>query len=231
MGFNSTTENVAETGHFVNVAVEDARVSEGRAVGKRAMDIAIAICGLTFTSPLILIIAILVKLQDDGPAFFSQDRYGLGGKTFKCFKLRSMVSDAQERLDELLANDPAAQEEWEKTQKLRNDPRITPLGHFIRKTSIDELPQLFNVLKGEMSIVGPRPIIQSEIAKYGAHYEDYCSVRPGITGLWQVEGRSNTTYEERVQLDAKYARTNTLFGDVMIVLKTIPAVLFSRGAV
>lgn len=231
MGFNSTTENMAETSHFVNAALEDARISEGGAIGKRVMDILIAVGGLIITFPLMLIIAILIKLQDDGPALFSQERYGLNGKTFECFKLRSMVPNAQDRLDELLESDPAAREEWQNSQKLRNDPRITPLGHFIRKTSLDELPQLFNVLTGEMSIVGPRPIIQSEIAKYGPHYEDYCSIRPGITGLWQVEGRSNTTYEERVQLDAKYARTHTFFGDVMIILKTIPAVLFSRGAV
>ena len=127
-------------------------------------------------------------------------------------------------------SNPAARAEWEETQKFVNDPRITPLGHFIRKTSIDELPQLWNILRGDMSLVGPRPIVENEIAKYGEFYRDYCAVRPGLTGLWQVEGRSNTTYEERVQLDVKYTRTRTFTGDFMIMLRTVPAVLLSRGA-
>ena len=130
----------------------------------------------------------------------------------------------------MLFRSPDARIEWDQTQKLTHDPRITPLGRFIRKTSIDELPQLFNILKGEMSIVGPRPIVENEITKYGEFYRDYCSVRPGLTGLWQVEGRSDTTYEQRVQLDVKYATTRNFTGDIMIMLRTVPAVLLSRGA-
>jgi lipopolysaccharide/colanic/teichoic acid biosynthesis glycosyltransferase len=141
-----------------------------------------------------------------------------------------MVSNADQRLQEILEQDPEARAEWEQTQKLTHDPRITPLGRFIRKTSIDELPQLVNILRGEMSLVGPRPIVENEIAKYGEFYRDYCAVRPGLTGLWQVEGRSDTSYEERVQLDVKYARTRNFSGDFMIMLRTVPAVLMSRGA-
>lgn len=194
------------------------------------MDIVIASVALVFVFPLLLVVGILIRLQDGGRAVYAQKRYGRNGRTFMCFKLRSMVANADERLQEILATDPAARAEWEQTQKFVNDPRITPLGHFIRKTSIDELPQLLNILRGEMSLVGPRPIVENEIAKYGESYRDYCAVRPGLTGLWQVEGRSNTSYEERVQLDVKYTRTRTFIGDIMIMLRTVPAVLMSRGA-
>lgn len=203
---------------------------EDKSGAKRILDIIIASVALIFVLPLLLIVALFIRLQDGGPALYAQKRYGREGKTFRCFKLRSMVMDSDKRLQEILASDPAAREEWDRTQKLTNDPRITPLGQFIRKTSIDELPQLINVLRGEMSLVGPRPIVENEITKYGEYYRDYCAVRPGLTGLWQVEGRSDTTYEERVQLDAKYARTHNLTGDIVIMLRTVPAVLFSRGA-
>ena len=197
---------------------------------KRFLDIVLASMALAFVFPLLLLVALLIRLQDGGRAMYAQRRFGRNGQTFMCYKLRSMVMDADARLQEILQTDPNARAEWEHTQKLTHDPRITPLGHFIRKTSIDELPQLINVLRGEMSLVGPRPIVESEINKYGEHYRDYCAVRPGITGLWQVEGRSNTTYEERVQLDVKYAHSRNFLGDIMIMLRTVPAVLFSRGA-
>nr|WP_321362381.1 sugar transferase [uncultured Hyphomonas sp.] len=194
------------------------------------MDIVIASLALVLVAPLLLVVAILIRFQDGGRAVYAQKRHGRNGRTFKCYKLRSMVANADERLQEILATDDAARAEWEETQKFVNDPRITPLGHFIRKTSIDELPQLWNILCGDMSLVGPRPIVENEIAKYGEFYRDYCAVRPGLTGLWQVEGRSDTTYEERVQLDVKYARTRSFTGDFVIMLRTVPAVLFSRGA-
>lgn len=197
---------------------------------KRFLDIAVASVALVFLLPLLLAVGILIRLQDGGRALYVQKRYGRNGRTFSCYKLRSMVLDFDARLQELLQSNPEARREWEATQKLTNDPRITPLGQFIRKTSIDELPQLINILRGEMSIVGPRPIVENEINKYGEFYRDYCAVRPGLTGLWQVEGRSNTTYEERVQLDVKYSRTRNFKGDVVIMLRTVPAVLFSRGA-
>ena len=141
-----------------------------------------------------------------------------------------MVPDAREQLEFLLATDPSARAEWDETQKLTNDPRITALGNFIRKTSIDELPQLYNVLRGDMSLVGPRPIVESEIVRYGDSFRHYCSVRPGITGLWQVSGRSDTTYPERVATDVEYVRSRSFWGDIKIMFMTIPAVLISKGA-
>lgn len=197
---------------------------------KRALDVAVASLALLFVAPLLLIIAALVRLQDGQAAIFSHTRYGQNGRTFKCLKIRSMVPDAAERLQELLERDPDAKREWELTQKLTHDPRITPLGQFIRATSIDELPQLINVLKGDMSLVGPRPISLSERSKYGENFADYCSVRPGITGLWQVSGRSNVSYPERVRMDTAYALNRSFWGDIVIMLKTIPAVLKSDGA-
>ena len=219
----------AETAAYTSARL-DREDSYTSANAKRAVDIVIAATALVFLSPLLLLTALAIRLQDGGRAVFWQKRYGLNGRTFNCLKLRSMVLNANERLTEILANDPVARAEWEATQKLTNDPRITHLGQFIRKTSIDELPQLINVLRGEMSIVGPRPIVENEIPKYGEFYRDYCSVRPGLTGLWQVKGRSDTTYAERVQLDVQYARTRSFWGDISIMLHTVPAVLFSRGA-
>lgn len=203
---------------------------KGEAYAKRLFDIVVSATALIALSPLILIFALVIKLQDGEDALFQQKRYGLKGETFSCFKLRSMVPDARERLEALLSASPEARTEWEATQKLTNDPRITALGHFIRKTSIDELPQLYNVLRGDMSLVGPRPIVENEIEKYGESFGFYCEVRPGVTGLWQVQGRSDTTYPERVAMDVEYVRTHSFIGDIMIVLKTVPAVLMSKGA-
>ncbi|WP_335591741.1 sugar transferase [Hyphomonas oceanitis] len=197
---------------------------------KRLVDIVVAGAALLFLAPLILAIALLIRMQDGSRAFYSQKRYGLNGETFNCFKLRSMVPDAREQLEYLLATDPAARAEWDETQKLTNDPRITALGNFIRKTSIDELPQLYNVLRGDMSLVGPRPIVENEIVRYGESFRAYCSVRPGITGLWQVSGRSDTTYPERVATDVEYVRSRSFWGDIKIMLLTVPAVLISKGA-
>lgn len=230
MGLRLTNHSrQAETAAYSSARL-DRTEYDGNTGAKRILDIVVAGAALVFVFPLLLTVGLLIRLQDGGRAVYVQKRYGRNGRTFMCFKLRSMVLNSDERLKEILDTDPVARDEWERTQKLTNDPRITPLGQFIRKTSIDELPQLLNILKGEMSIVGPRPIVENEIKKYGEFYRDYCAVRPGLTGLWQVEGRSNTTYEQRVQLDVKYARTRTLSGDFMIMLRTVPAVLFSRGA-
>lgn len=201
-----------------------------KGVIKRALDISIAISALVFLIPFIVSAAIMVRLADGGPALFSQERIGLGGQPFRCYKFRSMITNSQELLDQVLATDPVAAAEWAADQKLRNDPRITKIGAFLRKTSLDELPQLVNVIRGEMSIVGPRPIIQAEIPRYGGAFKDYTSVRPGLTGLWQVSGRNDTTYPQRVAMDKHYARTNTVLGDIGIILRTIPVMLSSRGA-
>ena len=199
-------------------------------IAKRALDIIGAGVGLLLLAPFFLIVALMVR-ADGGPAFFAHQRVGRGGKLFGCLKFRSMVIDSQARLETLLANDPAARAEWEATRKLKNDPRITRIGRFLRSTSLDELPQLINVLRGEMSLVGPRPVQEAEIDRYyGASAAHYMAVRPGITGLWQVSGRSETSYESRVALDVAYVSRPSLLADFSILLRTPIAVLSRRGA-
>ena len=197
--------------------------------GKEVFDFTSALLLVSMLTPFLLLIALLVRL-DGGPVLFAQPRIGEGGRTFRCFKFRTMVVDAEARLERVLATDPERAAEWLATRKLRDDPRITRIGRFLRKTSLDELPQLFNVLRCEMSLVGPRPIIASEMALYGRNIGQYLAARPGLTGLWQVSGRSDTTYAERVQLDAWYVNNWSLWHDVAVLLKTVPAVLQSDGA-
>jgi exopolysaccharide production protein ExoY len=196
----------------------------------RLMDIAIALAALLFFGPAMILIAAIVRSQDGGAAIFSHQRIGVGGRAFGCLKFRSMVVDAPERLRAMLEADPDARAEWERDQKLRHDPRITAYGNFLRKTSLDELPQLLNVLKGEMSIVGPRPIVASEIAKYGRYFRYYIRVPPGITGMWQVSGRNDVEYDERVALDVLYVKRRTIWVNMFILIKTVPAVLNRRGS-
>jgi Undecaprenyl-phosphate galactose phosphotransferase WbaP len=199
-------------------------------IAKRALDFIGAGVGLVLLAPFFLIVALMVR-ADGGPAFFAHQRVGRGGKLFGCLKFRSMVIDSQARLEALLASDPAARAEWEATRKLKNDPRITRIGRFLRSTSLDELPQLINVLRGEMSLVGPRPVQEAEIDRYyGASAAHYMAVRPGITGLWQVSGRSETSYESRVALDVAYVSRPSLLADISILLRTPVAVLSRRGA-
>jgi lipopolysaccharide/colanic/teichoic acid biosynthesis glycosyltransferase len=195
-----------------------------------AMNALIAVIALIFLAPVMLGVALAVFLQDGGPVLFAHRRIGKGGRYFYCYKFRSMAVDAEQRLASLLANDPEARAEWEKDHKLRNDPRVTKLGAFLRKTSLDELPQLINVLKGEMALVGPRPIVDAEVAKYGPRFASYCAVKPGITGLWQISGRNDTSYRTRVALDAVYAKRRNLIMDSYIIAATIPAVLLRKGS-
>jgi undecaprenyl-phosphate galactose phosphotransferase len=197
---------------------------------KVGLDLVLASIGLVVLSPLLLIIAALVKL-DGGPVLFAHKRIGSDGIAFRCLKFRTMVPNASQVLQELLERDPDAAEEWVNTQKLRNDPRITRVGAWLRKASLDELPQLLNVLRLEMSLVGPRPIVEAEAAKYGDDFAFYCETRPGITGLWQVSGRSDTTYAYRVQLDCWYVKNWTVWNDLAIIARTVPTVLTRRGAV
>jgi Undecaprenyl-phosphate galactose phosphotransferase WbaP len=194
------------------------------------MNVLIAVAALLFLAPVMIAVALAVYVQDGGPVLFAHQRIGRGGRRFPCLKFRSMAVDAPARLAELLASDPEARAEWEQDHKLRNDPRVTPLGGFLRKSSLDELPQLFNVLRGEMSLVGPRPIVEAEVPKYGRRFRAYCAVKPGITGLWQVSGRNDTTYRTRVALDCLYARRRTLWLDAYIIACTVPAVLTRRGS-
>jgi lipopolysaccharide/colanic/teichoic acid biosynthesis glycosyltransferase len=195
-----------------------------------ALNIAIALFAVLFLLPVMLLVAFCVYAQDGGPILFAHRRIGLNGRTFHCLKFRSMAVDAQERLAVLLASDPVARAEWEKDHKLRDDPRVTALGAFLRKTSLDELPQLFNVLRGTMSLVGPRPIVEAEVVKYGRRFDAYCAVKPGITGLWQVSGRNDTSYRTRVALDCVYARRRSVGLDAYILACTVPAVLMRRGS-
>jgi exopolysaccharide production protein ExoY len=207
--------------------VPDASSAAGRAA-KRAMDIVLAAVAIVLLSPVMAATALLVRLTMGAPVVFAHRRVGLGGRAFRCFKFRTMVGDAEEVLSRHLAADPAAAAEWRETRKLRDDPRVTPLGRMLRKSSLDELPQLFNVLRGEMSCVGPRPVVEDELARYGAATAAYLSVRPGVTGAWQAGGRSSVSYEARVALDRAYVQNWSLWGDVVIILRTIPA-LMSHG--
>jgi len=197
---------------------------------KRLFDVVSASLLLVLVAPLLILAALAIRLQDGEKAIYAQTRFGLNGRAFQCLKLRSMVPNAAEKLQALLESDPEASREWELTQKLTNDPRVTRIGKFIRATSIDELPQLINIIRGDMSMVGPRPIQFSEFAKYGDDLAHYCSVRPGLTGLWQVSGRSNIGYPERVAMDKRYVQTRSFWGDLKIIFRTIPAVLASEGA-
>ncbi|MDX2265132.1 MAG: sugar transferase [Hyphomicrobiales bacterium] len=195
---------------------------------KRIADIVIASVALAALLPLMAMIAAAIYLTMGRPIIFSHKRVGFAGREFDCFKFRTMVKDSDQRLREYLASNPDAARIWRETRKLPNDPRVTPLGHFLRKSSLDELPQFLNILKGDMSCVGPRPVVREELEKYGMSKRSYLAARPGLTGLWQVSGRSNTTYGMRVCLDRVYQRRWKLILDCAIMLKTIPAVLKFR---
>jgi exopolysaccharide production protein ExoY len=197
---------------------------------KGAVDFVGAAFALMMLWPLLLGIALAIRLSDGGPALFAQTRIGKNGRPFRCLKFRSMVLNAQEALRHHLENSPQARAEWAEHQKLTCDPRITRLGAFLRKTSLDELPQLLNILVGQMSLVGPRPIVPDEIPRYGEQFAHCFSVPPGLTGLWQVSGRSDISYQGRVALDSRYASEWNLWLDAEIIIKTIPAVLMQRGS-
>ncbi len=197
---------------------------------KRAMDLAFAVPVLIFVAPLLMLIYALVKVFDPGPALFTQARVGRDGREFTVYKFRTMRVDAEARLAELLEKNPRAAAEWARFQKLRNDPRVTTLGRILRKSSLDELPQLLNILRGEMSVIGPRPVTAAEMARYGADVPYYTAVRPGVLGLWQVKGRNRLTYPERVALDVQYVKTWSIWQDFKIVAMAIPVVLLGLGA-
>ncbi len=198
---------------------------------KRITDYILTIMILPVVLPIMIVLAVLVKKSSPGPIFYSHTRIGKNGKEFKCYKFRTMYIDADKRLKEILEKDPIKKKEWETYWKLKDDPRVTKIGKFLRKTSLDELPQIFNILKGEMSLVGPRPVIRKEIEDYyqeNAYF--YFLVPPGITGLWQVSGRSNTSYDYRVSLDSWYVKNWNLWLDIVILFKTIKAVIKREGA-
>lgn len=198
---------------------------------KRIFDILFSVSALVASFPFFVLIATAVRLTSRGRSVYSQERIGRGGKTFKCYKFRTMYPDAESRLKSLLENNPAMQSEWDLYHKLKNDPRVTPFGWFLRKSSLDELPQFWNVLKGDLSVVGPRPVVRAELEKHLTEKaEKILSIRPGITGPWQVSGRSNTCYQKRIELDEHYVENQSFWWDLKLILKTVPAMLTSKGA-
>ena len=199
-------------------------------VVKRLMDIALIVVASPVLLPVLLAIAAAVRLSSPGPIFFSHRRIRRHGEFFSMWKFRTMCVNSAEVLETYLRSHPEARAEWQATHKLKFDPRVTAVGRFLRRTSLDELPQLWNVLAGSMSLVGPRPIVAAEVEKYGEFFVDYCLVKPGLTGLWQVSGRSQVSYAERVQFDRQYAHTWSLSGDVVILARTLSSVMNQDGA-
>lgn len=197
---------------------------------KRTMDILLILLALPVLVPALGIVALMVWLTSPGPVFFYHRRLCHGGAFFSMWKFRTMCQNSAEVLEHHLAHHPLARSEWNKTHKLRNDPRITPVGRFLRRSSLDELPQIWNVLQGRMSLVGPRPIVAAEVQKYGDCFDCYTKVKPGVTGLWQVSGRSSLTYQQRVHLDCDYVKHWSLLGDCSILLRTLRSVVNSDGA-
>lgn len=194
--------------------------------GKRIFDVAFLLCVLPVVLPLITVLALIVSLNGGAP-FFKQSRIGKNGRLFSCYKLRSMVIAAETQLSDILVEDQMAAAEWSERQKLGKDPRVTAVGRFLRKTALDELPQFLNVLRGDMSLVGPRPVVPEELARYGVFASHYLSLRPGLTGRWQISDRFATPYDERVQMDVEYHKNVTFMGDLWIILRTPVSVLFS----
>ncbi|QRM57352.1 sugar transferase (plasmid) [Sinorhizobium sp. BG8] len=198
-------------------------------IAKRAFDISAAAVALAFLSPIFLLLAALVKMSDGGSVLYGHRRIGHNGQPFHCLKFRTMVENNDRVLQEYLRKNPGAYEEWRETRKLQNDPRVTIIGSILRKLSLDELPQLLNILRGEMSIVGPRPVVEDELELYGGAAVYYLQTRPGLTGLWQVSGRNDVSYDTRIAFDTHYVKNWSLLKDVIIVVRTIPAVCLSRG--
>jgi len=197
---------------------------------KRFMDLFVVILGGILLLPFFLFVALLIKLNSPGPVLFKQKRLGMNGKYFYTYKFRSMVIDAEQQLQKILDADPAYKKEWTENYKLHNDPRITSIGRILRRTSIDEFPQMINILKGEMSLVGPRPIVDDEVKKYGEDYNRISSIKPGLTGLWQVSGRSDITYQDRVAYDTYYLQSWSVWLDLWIIFKTFGVMIFGKGA-
>jgi exopolysaccharide production protein ExoY len=196
---------------------------------KRLLDIVGSLLLAVVLSPLLLVVGIALA-RDSGPIIYSHPRTGRHGRTFGCLKFRTMVPNADQVLRDLLHEDPQLQLEWHRDHKLRNDPRVTAIGRFLRRTSLDELPQLWNVIKGDMSLVGPRPVVREEWQRYGRRLDIYLAAKPGVTGLWQVMGRSDSCYRRRVALDSYYVRKRNLLLDIFILLRTVKVVLYGRGA-
>jgi exopolysaccharide production protein ExoY len=224
-GFDHPTLGGAVDVPFARPAAR--KVHSARPVGgsaKRIVDVTLAACALIVLAPMLVFLALLIRAVTGSSPVFAHERVGFGGRSFRCYKFRTMRLEAEEILKQHLAANPEAADEWQRTRKLMNDPRINCLGNVLRKSSIDELPQLFNVLKGDMSLVGPRPVVSAEIELYGRRAEQYLAARPGVTGLWQISGRSRVKYSTRVAMDCHYVRSWSIWRDAAILIKTIPAV-------
>ena len=232
--FGLPTSNITARGMMeeqaVVLRVQNNLARKSNRIAKRMFDIVVTICGGIFILPFMLIIAAIIYLDSGGPIIYKQKRIGKNGKEFSFYKFRSMVKNADTILGEYLSTHENEKNEWQKNFKLKNDPRVTKIGRIIRKTSIDELPQLWNVLIGDMSLVGPRPLLPNEVERYSGYIEDYKLVLPGLTGVWQVSGRSDTTFEERVIMDSWYIHNWSVWIDIVYLLKTVLVVVKSKGA-
>jgi Undecaprenyl-phosphate galactose phosphotransferase WbaP len=228
--FSSLWVSAKDMGGVLGLEVRQRLLMPGPRLAKFLIDLAATLVGGLIIFPLIIIIAILIKIDSPGPIFYLQTRIGQGGKPFKAWKFRTMVPNAARSLQDYLDKHPELRDSWEKDRKLRRDPRVTRIGSFLRRTSLDELPQLWNILRGEMSLVGPRPIVDEEIERYGDKFPLYTKVIPGLTGLWQVSGRNNITYQERVNLDAYYVRNWSVWLDIYILIRTLWVVVTGEGA-
>ena len=222
--------NVFFTEAMLMLKIKNQLARRRNRVIKRAFDLLFTICGGLCILPFLLVIAVMVAVDNKGNVIFAHRRIGRDGKEFKCYKFQTMIPNAQEALEKYLAENPVARKEWEESFKLTDDPRVTKLGNILRKTSLDEMPQLWNVIRGDMSLVGPRPIVAKEIERYGEYFREYAMVTPGITGMWQASGRSDTTYEERVEMDTWYVRNWSVWIDLMYLFKTVKIVFTGKGA-
>lgn len=228
LDFHTINESLASSQNAFHLP-PDAKVNSFYSkVGKRFFDLILAAAMLPVLFPIIFTLWALTRM-DGGRGFFAHRRIGQNGKVFRCWKIRTMVMDSEKRLRDYLVANPDADREWRESHKLTNDPRVTPIGKFIRATSLDELPQIWNILRGDMSFVGPRPVVRMEMHKYGDHRSSYQAMRPGLTGLWQVSGRNDVSYQERIDLDIDYICRISLRVDALIILKTVSAVLNRTG--
>jgi len=229
-GFSSLWVEARDLSGILGLEVHQRLLLPGSRIAKRTLDLAFVAALGVVALPLVVIIAAMIKLSSPGPVFYGQPRYGRGGRPFVAWKFRSMVDNANKVLEDHLNSNPSLREEWNLSQKLKRDPRVTPLGRFLRHTSLDELPQFWNILIGDMSLVGPRPIIASEIARYGADFALYKKVTPGLTGMWQVSGRNLLSYEQRIGFDLYYVRNWSVWLDLHILARTVKTVLRGDGA-
>jgi len=230
LGLSSLWVSAKDVGGLLGLEVRQNLSLPAARFLKRSFDVVVSASALLLLAPLLIFLYLAVRLTSQGPAFFAHRRIGRNELQFGAWKFRSMVMNADQILARALEDNPALREEWNRDFKLQKDPRVTCLGKWLRKTSLDELPQLWNVFRGDMSLVGPRPIVRNEVPKYGETFPAYCRVRPGITGLWQVSGRNNTTYDERVRFDDYYVRNWSIWLDVFILLLTIRTVVIGEGA-